>query len=92
MVTGGRAYVVRDADPGANTGSGDVARIYPYTLDGLRQALNEARYRSRGGRPQVLAVVAEESRVIRRYERGREVPVSRLPPAVADHLAVRTPP
>jgi hypothetical protein len=93
MSAGGRAYVVRDTDPGTATDNGDVARIYPYTLDGLRQALDEARLRSYGGRPQVLAVVAgEHSRVIRRYERGREVPVPPLPPAVADHVASGPPP
>ena len=78
MFTGGRAYVVRDAD--SATGAGEVARVYPYTLDGLRQALDEARFRSYGGHPQLLAVVAgEQSRVIRRYEHGKEVPVEALP-------------
>ena len=67
MSGGGRAYVVRDADPPAESDNGDVARIYPYTLTGLRQALEEARYRSYSGRPQVVAGVAgEQSRVIRR--------------------------
>jgi hypothetical protein len=80
VVTGGKAYVVRDADPG--TDSGEVARVYPYTLSGLTQALDEARFRSYGGRPQLLAVIAgAESKVIRRYEQGKEVPVTPLLPA-----------
>lgn len=90
MVMGGRAYVVRDAD--SATGAGEVARVYPYTLAGLRQALDEARFRSYGGHPQLLAVVAgEQSRVIRRYEHGKEVPVESLPAAVVDHLAEGAP-
>jgi hypothetical protein len=79
VVTGGKAYVVRDADVGQH--SGEVARVYPYTLTGLTQALDEARFRSYGGRPQLLAVIAgAESKVIRRYEQGKEVPVAPLPP------------
>ena len=72
MATGGRAYAVRDAD----TGSGEVTRVYPYTLSGLTDALEEARFRSFGGQAQVVAVVSEgHSKVIRRYEGGHEVPV-----------------
>jgi hypothetical protein len=70
MVTVGRAYVVRDA----NAEQGSVDRVYPYTLRGLTDALEEARFRSYAGRPQELAVMAEGgSKVIRRYEHGREV-------------------
>lgn len=75
MFMGGKAYVVRDADPDADTG--EVARVFPYTLDGLRQALDEARFRSYGGNAQLVAVLAgEDSRVIRRYEHGREIPLT----------------
>ena len=91
VFSNGKAYVVRDASP--DTGGAEVSRVYPYTLDGLRQALDEARLRSLTGRPQMLAVVAgEQSRVIRRYEHGKEVPVAPLPPAVVDHLAERSAP
>src|SRR5487761_1584190 len=93
VFAGGRAYVVRAADPGTGDGDAEVARVYPYTLDGLRQALDEARFRSYGGRPQLLTVVAgEQSKVIRRYEHGREVPVTPLPAAVVDHLVQGTAP
>jgi hypothetical protein len=71
VATGGRAYAVHDAD----ASSGEVTRLYPYTLQGLTDALEEARFRSFGGQPQVVAVVSEgRSKVIRRYERGHEVP------------------
>jgi len=80
VVTGGKAYVVRDADPDAD--AGEVARVYPYTLNGLKQALDEARFRSYAGQPQLLAVLAgAETKVIRRYEHGKEVPVTPLPAA-----------
>jgi hypothetical protein len=62
---------VRDAD----TSAGEVTRLYPYTLKGLTDALEEARFRSFGGQAQVVAVVSQgQSKVIRRYERGHEVP------------------
>jgi len=67
------AYVVRDDDPGAP--SGNVDKLYPYTLKGLIEALEEARFRSAGGPPQVVVVKGEDGmRVIRRYSRGREIP------------------
>jgi hypothetical protein len=65
------AYVVRDDDPGAP--SGNVDKLYPYTLKGLVEALEEARFRSSGGPPQVVVAKGENGmRVIRRFERGRE--------------------
>jgi hypothetical protein len=85
MATVGRAYVVRDA--GAGTGPGEVYQVYPDTLKGLIQALEDARFRSYAGQPQVLAVIAEgHSTVIRRFEHGREVPVTPLPPERAAGL------
>ena len=67
------AYVVRDEDPGAP--SGNVDKLYPYTLKGLIEALEEARFRSAAGPPQVVVVKGEDGmRVIRRYEHGREIP------------------
>ena len=67
------AYVVRDDDPGAP--SGNVDKLYPYTLKGLIEALEEARFRSAAGPPQVVVVKGEDGlRVIRRYEHGREIP------------------
>ncbi len=76
MARAGGAYVVRDESPGAQPGN--VDQLYPYTLKGLTDALEEARYRSFGGPAQVVAVHSESGlRIIRRYERGHETP----PPA-----------
>ncbi len=65
------AYVVRDEIPGGP--SGNVEKLYPYTLKGLVEALEEARFRSFAGPPQVVLATGEDGmRVIRRFERGRE--------------------
>jgi hypothetical protein len=79
MTTAGRAYVVRDADGG----SGEVTKVYAYTLKGLTTALEDARFRSFHGAPQAVVVMRDgQSAVIRRFEQGREVPLSPLrPPA-----------
>jgi hypothetical protein len=70
-----RAYVVRAA--GSLSHVGEVYRTYPYTLRGLTDALDDARYQSYAGTPQlVVRLVGRERLVIRRYEGGREVPVS----------------
>jgi len=72
----GGAYVVRD-DGGPSTGTqpGNVDKLYPYTLRGLTDALEEARFRSFAGPPQVVLVSGEGGlRVIRRFDRGREAP------------------
>jgi hypothetical protein len=76
MAEAARGYLVKDAD--ANRGkNAKVDQIYPYTLRGLTEALEEARFRSHSGAPQVLAVLGTGStRVIRRFEDGREVPVA----------------
>lgn len=80
MARAGGAYVVRDEDAGARGESpgarpGNVDKLYPYTLKGLTEALDEARFRSFAGPPQVVMVMGEGGmRVIRRYERGRERP------------------
>jgi hypothetical protein len=74
MTTVGRAYVVRDAEGG----SGEVTKVYAYTLKGLTTALEDARFRSFHGAPQAVVVMRDgHSAVIRRFEQGREVP---LPP------------
>jgi hypothetical protein len=76
MATTGRAYVVRAADP--RTRPGEVTHVYPYTLRGLTTALEEARFRSSGGTPQVLVVITNgRSTVIRRFEDGHEAPLDR---------------
>jgi hypothetical protein len=81
MTTAGRAYVVRDAGPGP--GPGEVTQVYPYTLRGLTTALEDARFQSFGDTPQVVAIMTGgKSRVIRRFEDGREVPVTPLPAAL----------
>jgi hypothetical protein len=75
MTTAGRAYVVRDADGG----SGEVTKVYAYTLKGLTTALEDARFRSFHGAPQSVVVMRDgQSAVIRRFERGREVPLAPL--------------
>jgi hypothetical protein len=79
MTEAGRAYLVKDADSNGGTSgrAAKVDQIYPYTLRGLTEALEEARFRSHSGSPQVLAVIGTGStRVIRRFENGREVPVA----------------
>jgi hypothetical protein len=69
------AYVVRDDDPGGP--SGNVDKLYPYTLKGLVEALEEARFRSFAGPPQVVVVKGDEGmRVIRRYSHGKEETLS----------------
>ncbi|HEX4832527.1 MAG TPA: hypothetical protein VH478_15695 [Trebonia sp.] len=73
MTATGKAYVVRDAVTGG--GPGEVTRMYPYTLQGLMTALDDARYRSYAGTPVVVAVMeGGKSRTIRRFEDGHEVP------------------
>jgi hypothetical protein len=86
LARAGGAYVVRDDDAGArgargargdspSTRPGNVDKLYPYTLRGLTDALEEARFRSFAGPPQVVVVMGEGGmRVIRRYEQGRERP------------------
>jgi hypothetical protein len=52
-----------------------VDKLFPYTLRGLTDALDEARFRSFAGPPQVVAVMGEGGlKVIRRYVSGRESP------------------
>jgi hypothetical protein len=71
MARAGSAYVVRD--DAAGTTAGSVDKLFPYTLKGLTDALEEARFRSYAGPPQVVLVKAEAGlKVIRRYEHGRE--------------------
>ena len=71
MVRAGSAYIVRDDDGGA--ARGNVDKLYPYTLKGLTEALEEARFRSFAGPPQVVLVKTESGlKRIRRYENGRE--------------------
>ena len=75
MARAGAAYVVRD--DGAGTMAGNVDKLYPYTLKGLTDALEEARFRSFAGPPQVVMVVTETGmKAIRRYSRGRESPIA----------------
>jgi hypothetical protein len=67
------AYVVRDDSSGGP--SGNVDKLYPYTLKGLLEALEEARFRSYAGPPQVVMTMSEGGmKPIRRYEAGREIP------------------
>jgi hypothetical protein len=78
-----RAYAVRDA--GTPRRLGKVYKLYPYTLVALLEALEEARFRSFSGPPQVVTrIEGRRSTVIRRYEHGREVPITRITPPKAD--------
>ena len=75
MARAGGAYVVRDENAG--TTPGNVDKLYPYTLKGLTDALEEARFRSFAGPPQLVMVVTERGmKAIRRYSRGRESPIA----------------
>ena len=75
MAAAGKAYVVEDAGP--RTGPGEAQIEYPYTLRGIENALTDAVFRSIGGPAQVIKVVSgDQSRAIRKYEHGREVPVT----------------
>jgi hypothetical protein len=77
MNTVRKAYVVRVAD--SDIPSGDVTQVYAYTLKGLTTALEDARLRSFGGIPQEVVVMTDgQSTVIRRFDHGREVPVTPL--------------
>jgi hypothetical protein len=79
MTEAARGYLVRDAETNGGKGR-KVDQIYPYTLRGLTEALEEARFRSHSGAPQVLAILGTgNTRVIRRFEDGREVPIAPLP-------------
>jgi hypothetical protein len=87
MTEAARGYLVRDADSTRGKGA-KVDQIYPYTLRGLTEALEEARFRSHSGAPQVLAILGTgNTRVIRRFENGREVPVTPLPRLLAGCLS-----
>jgi hypothetical protein len=80
MARAGAAYVVRD--DGTGTAPGNVDKLYPYTLKGLTDALEEARFRSFAGPPQVVMVMGDSGmKVIRRYEHGRENPPRGAPPS-----------
>jgi hypothetical protein len=86
MTEAAKGYLVRDAEATGGKGR-KVDQIYPYTLRGLTEALEEARFRSHSGAPQVLAILGTgNTKVIRRFEDGREVPVAPL----AEPLAVAT--
>src|ERR1700729_1707651 len=87
MTEAAKGYLVRDAEATGGRGR-KVDQIYPYTLRGLTEALEEARFRSHSGAPQVLAILGTgNTKVIRRFEDGREVPVAPL----ADPLAAAGP-
>jgi hypothetical protein len=79
MARAAGAYVVRDDDAGAQreTRRGTVDKLFPYTLRGLTDALEEARFRSFAGPPQLVLVAAEAGlKVIRRFDHGREAPAA----------------
>jgi hypothetical protein len=62
---------------GSPSRMGKVYKVYPYTPKALLEAIDDARFRSYTGTPQlVVRVEGKERAVIRRFETGREVPVS----------------
>lgn len=70
-----RTYLVVDEVP--ESIPRHVDQVYPYTLRGLVAALEEARSRSFGGNPQlIVAREGKSSRVIRRFEHGRETEIT----------------
>jgi hypothetical protein len=78
MARAGSAYVVRD--DGAGTASGNIDKFYPYTLKGLTEALEEARFRSYAGPPQVVMVMGQSGlKPVRRFEHGKEIKVKDVP-------------
>jgi hypothetical protein len=71
MAAVSKTYVVEDADKGARSGS--PTGVFPGTLQGLLEALDDARFRSAAGTPKVLVIAEGKNRqVIRRFEGGRE--------------------
>ena len=85
MATYGKYYAVRDA--GTPSRLGRLHQTYPYTLRGLEAALEDARFRSYGKTPIVVVVLENRrSRVIRRYEHGREMSLE-WPPRENEALA-----
>jgi len=92
MTEAAKGYLVRDAEATGGRGR-KVDQIYPYTLRGLTEALEEARFRSHSGAPQVLAILGTgNTRVIRRFEDGREVPIAPLPRPRMRNVAFSTTP
>jgi hypothetical protein len=68
-----KSYAVRHA--GSPSRLGKVWKVYPFSLRSLEEALQDARLRSLYDGPHVLTVVeGRQSRVIRRFEHGRQVP------------------
>lgn len=66
----GKSYIVRAA--GTPSRPGRVFKVYPYTLRDLLEAIDDARLRSYGHGPQVVAVAEGRRRtVIRRFEDGQ---------------------
>jgi hypothetical protein len=72
MAPQGRTYIVRDAGTAARPGK--IYKTYPYTLRALLDAIDEARFRSFTGTPQVVVRANGRQRaVIRKFENGKEV-------------------
>ena len=66
-----RSYAVRGA--GSPSRLGKVHKIYPYSLQSLLDAMEDARLQSFNEGPHVVTIVTgRRSQVIRRYEKGHE--------------------
>jgi len=75
MASAGKTYVVRSVE--AADRPDEVTYVYAYTLHGLITALEDARFRSHNGTPQELVLLTDgQSRVLRRFESGHEVPLT----------------
>ena len=74
MAAGARGYVVRNADPNEP----GVEAIFPYTLRGLRRALESAEINSSfGNSPKVVVkIAAGQTAIVSRFEDGRRLPGS----------------
>jgi hypothetical protein len=78
MAQVGTAYVVRDA--GTPSRLGKIYKVYPYTLNALLEAMDDARLRSFSAGPQVVVRVNRAERIVfRLYEHGQEVPLNGPP-------------
>jgi hypothetical protein len=71
VATASKSYFVEDAEKQASPKGARTP--FPYTLQGLLDALDAARYRSAAGTPKVVVIIEGKRRqIIRRFEGGSE--------------------
>ena len=68
-------------EDGAGTAPGNAGKLYPYTLNGLTDALEEARFRGYAGPPWVVLVTGESGLKLTRPAKtaGKSRPRTRQP-------------